>query len=68
MPLFFIIPLLTGLVTGYFLKQNDEIAYISGLLTVITLILSLILAPWQIQLGLLVVVLFGSNKLLRKIY
>ncbi|MBD2295615.1 hypothetical protein H6G06_19585 [Anabaena sphaerica FACHB-251] len=69
MPLFFLIPLFTGFITGYFLnKKNDEIAYIAGVFTAVTLILSLILAPWQIQLGLLVFVLFGSNKLLRKIY
>ncbi|ADI63973.1 hypothetical protein [Trichormus azollae] len=67
MPLFFLIPLFTGLITGYFLnKENDEIGYISGVLTAISLIFSLILAPWQVQLGLLVVVLFGSKKLLQK--
>jgi hypothetical protein len=67
MPLFFLIPLFTGLITGYFLnKKNDEIGYIAGVLTAISLIFSLILAPWQVQLGLLVVVLFGSKKLLQK--
>jgi hypothetical protein len=69
MPLFFLIPLCTGLITGYFLnKENNEIAYIAGVFTAVTLILSLILAPWQIQLGLLVFVIFFSNKLLRKTY
>ncbi|MBK1986122.1 hypothetical protein A0J48_000895 [Sphaerospermopsis aphanizomenoides BCCUSP55] len=69
MPLFFLIPLFTGLITGYFLnKKNDEIAYIAGVFTAVTLILSLIIAPWQLQLGLLVLVLVGSNNLLRKIY
>jgi hypothetical protein len=67
MPLFFLIPLFTGLITGYFLnKKNDEIGYIAGVLTAISLIFSLILAPWQVHLGLLVVVLFGSKKLLQK--
>lgn len=69
MPLFFLIPLFTGLITGYFFnKKNNEIAYISGVLTAVTLILSLMVAPWQIQLGLLVFILFFSNKLLQKIY
>ncbi|MGM3305167.1 hypothetical protein ACSQ6I_04130 [Anabaena sp. WFMT] len=68
MPLFFLIPIFTGLVTGYFLNQNDEIAYIAGVFTAVSLILSLILAPWQIQFGLLMIVLFGSKKLLQKIY
>jgi drug/metabolite transporter (DMT)-like permease len=69
MRLFFLIPLFTGLIAGYFLnKKSDEIAYIAGVLTAISLILCLILAPWQVQLGLLVVVLFGSKKLLQKMY
>lgn len=69
MPLFFLIPLFTGLITGYFWnKHNDEVAYISGVLTAVTLILSLIVAPWQIQLSLLVFVLLFSNKLLKKFY
>ncbi|MEO3704929.1 hypothetical protein [Trichormus azollae] len=69
MRLFFLIPLFTGLISGYFLnKKNDEIGYIAGVLTAISLIICLILAPWQVQLGLLVVVLFGSKKLLQKMY
>lgn len=69
MPLFFLIPLFTGLITGYFWnKHNDEVACISGVLTAVTLILSLIVAPWQIQLSLLVFVLLFSNKLLKKYY
>ena len=67
MPLFFLIPLCTGLVTGYlFKKSSDEIAYLAGVFAAISLILSLILAPWQIQLGLLILVLVITNKLLQK--
>ncbi|TAE59872.1 MAG: hypothetical protein EAZ87_08110 [Nostocales cyanobacterium] len=69
MPLLFLIPLFTGVVTGYFWnKRNDEVAYIAGVFTAVTLVLSLMVAPWQIQLGLLVFVLFFSNQLLRKFY
>ncbi|WP_413175429.1 hypothetical protein [Anabaena azotica] len=69
MPLFFLIPLFTGLITGYFFnKKNDEIGYIAGVFTAISVILCLILSPWQVQLGLLMLVLVGSNQLLRKIY
>jgi hypothetical protein len=69
MPLFFLVPLFTGLITGYFWnKHNNEVAYIAGVVTAVTLVLSLMIAPWQIQLGLLVFVLFFSNRLLRKIY
>jgi hypothetical protein len=67
MPSIFLIPLFTGLVTGYiFKKSNDEIAYIAGVLAAVSLILSLVLAPWQIQFALLVFVLISTNKLLRK--
>ncbi|MCC5616688.1 hypothetical protein LC605_16735 [Nostoc sp. CHAB 5836] len=67
MPLFFLIPLCTALVTGYFFKNStDEIAYIAGVFAAISLILSLILAPWQIQFALLIIVLIISNRLLQE--
>lgn len=67
MPLFFLVPLCTALITGYLVKQsNDEIAYIAGVFGFISFIVSLILAPWQIQLLMLVAVLIGTNKLLSK--
>ncbi|BAY30712.1 hypothetical protein NIES37_31440 [Tolypothrix tenuis PCC 7101] len=67
MALFFLVPLCTALITGYFVKQStDEIAYIAGVFGFICFILSLVLAPWQIQLLLLIVVLLGTNRLLSK--
>ncbi|MEA5603913.1 hypothetical protein [Nostoc sp. UHCC 0252] len=67
MVLFFLIPLCTALVTGYlFKKSSDEIAYLAGVFAAISLILSLILAPWQIQLGLLIIVLVMTNRLLQR--
>jgi type IV secretory pathway TrbD component len=67
MPLFFLIPLCTALATGYlFKKSNDEIAYLAGVFTAISLILSLVLAPWQIQFGLLIMVFAITNRLLQK--
>jgi predicted membrane protein len=67
MPLFFLIPLCTALVTGYFFtKSTDEVAYLAGVFAGISLILSLVLAPWQIQLVLLIVVLISTNRLLQK--
>ena len=69
MPLFFLVPLFTGLITGYFWnRHNNEVAYLAGIFTAVTLVFCLILAPWQIQLGLLVFVLFLSNILLRRVY
>ncbi len=65
MPLFFLVTLFTGLITGYLVRQsNDEIAYIAGVFAIISLVLSLVLAPWQIQFMLLVVVIASTNKFL----
>jgi type IV secretory pathway TrbD component len=67
MPLFFLIPLCTALATGYlFKKSNDEIAYLAGVFAAISLILSLVLAPWQLQFGLLIMVFVITNRLLQK--
>ncbi|ALF51995.1 hypothetical protein ACX27_02630 [Nostoc piscinale CENA21] len=66
MPLVFLIPLFTGLATGYLSKKcSDELAYLTSVFTIISLVVSLVLAPWQIQLLLLVVVFVSTNKLLR---
>ncbi|MDZ8106957.1 MAG: hypothetical protein RM338_15250 [Nostoc sp. DedQUE12a] len=67
MALFFLIPLCTALATGYlFKKSTDEVAYLAGVFAAISLILSLVLAPWQIQFGLLIIVLIITNKLLQQ--
>jgi predicted membrane protein len=67
MPLSFLIPLFTGLITGYIFKKSaDEIAYFAGIVAVISLIISLVLAPWEIQLLLLIVVLITTQRLLEK--
>jgi predicted membrane protein len=67
MPLFFLIPLCTALAIGYFFKKSsDEIAYIASVFAVISFIFSLVLAPWQIQFGLLIVVLMITNRLLQE--
>jgi predicted membrane protein len=67
MPSFFLIPLFTGLITGYFVKKStDELAYIVGVFAAISLLVSLLLAPWQIQFVLLIFVLISTNKLLHR--
>ncbi|WP_414527669.1 hypothetical protein [Nodularia chucula] len=67
MHLSFLIPLCTALATGYVSKKCDgEIAYLISLFTVISLILSLILAPWQFQLLLLILVLVGTERFLQR--
>ncbi|MDH6061538.1 hypothetical protein NWP17_14015 [Chrysosporum bergii ANA360D] len=67
MHLSFLIPLCTGLAIGYISKKcHGEIAYIISLFTVLSLILSLVLAPWQFQLVLLVIVLIGTERFLHR--
>jgi len=67
MPLFFLMTLSMGVITGYLFKRNDdEITNIAGVFTAIIFIVSLVLAPWQIQFGLLICVVIVSNKLLKK--
>jgi len=65
MPLFFLIPLSICVITGYIYNRcSDEVGYLAGLFAIISLVLSLILAPWEIQVLLLFVVLFTTKKLL----
>jgi hypothetical protein len=67
MPMFFLVPLVAGLATGYISKKcQDEVAYLTSIFTVLSLVLSLVLAPWQIQALLLMVVLASTNKFLRR--
>jgi hypothetical protein len=67
MPLFFLMTLVTGVMTGYlFQRDGDEITNIAGVLTAVIFIVSLVLAPWQIQFGMLIFVIIVSNKLLNK--
>ena len=53
----FLLPLLSAAIATYFWQRSsDEIAYLTSAATVISLVLSLILAPWQIQLLILLTV------------
>ncbi len=68
MHLFFLIPLVTSLVAGYiFNNYADEMAYLMGSITVVSIILSLVLAPWQIQLLILMLVIISTKRLLQQI-
>jgi hypothetical protein len=67
MPLFFLMTLVTGVMTGYlFQRDGDEITNIAGVLTAVIFIVSLVLAPWQIQFGMLIFVIIVSHKMLNK--
>lgn len=51
MKLIFLVPLTTAIISGYLFQNTaQEIAYLTGAITGLSLILTLILAPWQIQL------------------
>jgi predicted membrane protein len=67
MALFFLVPLFTGLIGGYIFKKcTDEIGYFVGIFAVVCIVLSLVLAPWQILLLLLIFTLITTKKLLRQ--
>ncbi len=66
MHLLFLIPLTSALISGYIFKKcADEMAYLTGLATIISTILALVLAPWQIQLAILAFVIISTRTLLR---
>jgi Domain of unknown function (DUF4278) len=60
----FIIPLAIGLLMAYFWKKApDELGYLVGSAMIFALLLSIILAPWQIKIALLIPVVFSSSQL-----
>lgn len=61
---YFLIPLGIALVVNYILKHStDEIAYIATAILVVSLIISLMIAPWQLQLLLLILVSIGNLRI-----
>lgn len=65
MHLLFLIPLMTSIVAGYIFKNSaDELADITDSVTLVSLILSLVLAPWQLQLLVLMLVIISTRRLL----
>ncbi|MGA1622687.1 MAG: DUF4278 domain-containing protein [Synechocystis sp.] len=60
----FLLPLGIGLIVGYkSLGSNHDIAHIVAVFAVINLLISLLLAPWEIQIILLVVVAIAVRLL-----
>ena len=67
MSLFFLIPLTASLLAGYICKNSaDELAYLTAIVATVCLILSLVIAPWQLQLLVIVFVLVSTKKLLQQ--
>ncbi len=61
----FLIPLFIGLITGHiFQRSTDETGYLAGGFAIVSFLISIVLAPWEIQLLLLVSVLLTAHKLL----
>lgn len=57
MSLFFLIPMSVSLAIAVISQQSsDDLAEITGLAAIGTLILSLVLAPWQIQVFVLLLI------------
>lgn len=64
---YFIIPLGIALVVNYIVKNaTDEIAYIATAILVVSLIVSLIIAPWQLQCLLVILVLLSNIRIWQK--
>ncbi len=62
MRLLFLVPFTVALVSGYILSNSgQEISYLMGAVSVIGILLSLILAPWQLQLVILVVAIISAR-------
>ncbi len=63
MALYFVILLCACFITGYFVlkNSNNEISHLMTLFAVISLILGLVLAPWQILLLLLILIFISTS-------
>jgi membrane protein implicated in regulation of membrane protease activity len=60
----FTIPLAIALTVAYILKKSaDEIAYLAAAILIVSLVLSLVLAPWPVQLLLLALLLLSNQRL-----
>lgn len=58
----YLIPLSAGLVSGYYtLRSSDEITSLTGAFTLICFLVSLLSAPWELQLLLLVLVIAAAR-------
>ena len=67
MPLIFLLPLAIALIGVYFFENSaDEISYLAAFAAIVGFLVSLVIAPWQIQLLLVVGIFIGSNWLLKQ--
>lgn len=60
----FLIPLTTGLCATWFCQKSPELlTYLMGIISVVSFILSLVLAPWQVQLLILLFVVVSFRRI-----
>lgn len=63
MSLVFVISLAILIISAYIFKHSaDELSYLAAAISGVSLLISLILAPWPIQLLLLIVVLLSNRQ------
>lgn len=63
MRLLFLIPFTTAVITSYFFQQTtQEMAYLMGTIAMVSLILSLLMAPWQVQLIIVIVAVIIARQ------
>lgn len=61
--MFFIMAMATVLVAAYVFKHSaEEMTYLSGSISVVSIFFALALAPWALQLLLLIFVLFSNRR------
>jgi hypothetical protein len=64
MNLVFVIPLTVSIVAAYLCQKTaQEMAYLTGSITIISLLISLMIAPWQLQLIIVIVALIIARQL-----
>lgn len=63
MSLVFVFSLVIAAISAYILKNSsEEMAYLSGSVLLASLLISLVFAPWQLQILLLILVLVSNRR------
>ena len=63
MSLVFVVSLAILIISAYIFKHSaDEISYLAAAISLVSLLISLVLAPWPIQLLLLILVLLSNRQ------
>lgn len=65
---FFIAPLAIALVVTFLFKNAvDEVAYMAAAIVLVNLLVSLVVAPWQLKALLVILVIFTSQRFLKSL-